>query len=299
MLDSQLRYDDVIFTLPLADWAAGENFSHQALSALEQGSLLSLPQLGFPLTEEEQLRLKEDTVEAGRKNISYRAKSDQLFGVANKADEPVIRALLQRHYQACNRLIAGLLPAYVPVLHTPINTLRVHPVAVWKKGSSWRKDDSRLHVDAFPSRPIQGERILRIFTNINPDGESRVWRVGEPFPSLAKHFLPQVGRYHPLSCRIQQKLGITKSLRTRYDHIMLGLHDAMKADTDYQKTGAQLEVQFPPGSSWICFSDQTPHAAMSGQFMLEQTYLLPAKDMVSPQYSPLRTLEAMLGKSLI
>ncbi len=299
MLKNQLRYDDVIFTLPLTDWAEGENFSHQALSALEQGSVLSLPQLGFPLTDEEQLRLKEETVEPGRKNISYRAQSDQLFGVANKADEPVIRGLLQRHYQACNRLISGLLPAYVPVLHTPINTLRVHPVAVWKKGSSWRKDDSRLHVDAFPSRPIQGERILRIFTNINPHGEPRVWRVGEPFPSLAKHFLPQVGRYHALSCWIQQKLGITKSYRTRYDHIMLGLHDAMKADTDYQTSGAQLEVQFPPGSSWICFSDQTPHAAMSGQFMLEQTFLLPAKEMVSPQYSPLRTLEAMLGKPLI
>lgn len=299
MLKNQLRYDDVILTLPLNDWAGGENFSRQALTALEQGAVLSLPQLGFPLTDEERLLLKEETVEPGRKNISYRAQSEQLFGVANKADEKVVRTLLQRHYQACNRLISGLLHAYVPVLHTPINTLRVHPVAVWKKGSSWRKDDSRLHVDAFPSRPIQGERILRIFTNINPHGESRVWRVGEPFPSLAKQFLPQVGRYHALSCWVQQKLGITKSYRTRYDHIMLGLHDAMKADQDYQKSGAQIEVQFPPGSSWICFSDQTPHAAMSGQFMLEQTFLLPAKDMVSPQYSPLRTLEAMLGRSLI
>ena len=34
---------------------------------------------------------------------------------------------------------------------------------------SWRKDDSRLHVDAFPSRPNRGERILRVFCNVNPD----------------------------------------------------------------------------------------------------------------------------------
>lgn len=299
MLKNQLSYDDVIFTLPLNDWTGGENFSDQAVSALEQGAVLSLPQLGFTLTDAERLLLREETVEPGRKNISYRAESDQLFGVADKAHQPAIRQLLQRHYQNCNRLISGLLPAYVPVLHTPINTLRVHPVAVWKKGNSWRKDDSRLHVDAFPSRPIQGERILRIFTNINPDGEPRVWRVGEPFPTLAKQFLPRVGRYHPVSSWLQQKLGITKSYRTRYDHIMLGLHDAMKADNQYQASGAQLEVKFPPGSSWICFSDQTPHAAMSGQFMLEQTFLLPAKDMVSPQHSPLRTLETMLGTSLI
>ncbi|GAA0485108.1 MULTISPECIES: Kdo hydroxylase family protein [Tatumella] len=299
MQTDTLRYDDVIFTLPLNDWADGGSFSQQALTALEQGAVLSLPRLGFPLTPDEQPRLREQTVQPGRKNISYRAETDQLFGVADKADETVIRQLLQRHHQVCQQLIGSLLPAYVPVLHTPINTLRVHPVAVWKKGSSWRKDDTRLHVDAFPSRPIHGERILRIFTNINPHGEARVWRVGEPFPSLVKRFLPRVGRYHPLSSLLQQKLGITKSYRTRYDHIMLGLHDAMKADTDYQSSGAQLEVSFPPGSSWICFSDQTPHAAMSGQFMLEQTFLLPARDMVNPQHSPLKTLETLLGASLL
>lgn len=299
MQDNQLRYDDIISEVPLTGWTGGEPFSDQALSALEQGHVISLPQLDFPLTADEMLRLKEETVEQGRKNISYRATTGKLIGVAKTEDEAVIRQLLVRHHEACQQLIRGLLPAYAGELHTPINTLRVHPVAGWKKGSSWRKDDTRLHVDAFPSRPLQGERILRIFTNINPNGESRVWRVGEPFPSLAQRFLPRVGRYSALSSWLQQKLGITKSYRSRYDHIMLGLHDAMKADAGYQSSGPQLEVLFPPGSSWICFSDQTPHAAMSGQFMLEQTYSLPAGKMVTPQNSPLRVLEKQLGRALI
>ena len=31
-------------------------------------------------------------------------------------------------------------------------------------------------------------------------------------------------------------LHITKTPRSEYDHLMLNLHDAMKADLDYQKT---------------------------------------------------------------
>lgn len=299
MQTNSLRYDDFILTLPVANWDAGKEDSEAALTALEKGIVLFLPQLNFPLTPDEQTRLREDTVEAGRKNISYRDASKQLFGVANKADENIIRQLMQRHYEACCKLIQNLLPAYVDALHTPINTLRVHPVTAWKAGTSWRKDDTRLHVDAFPSRPIHGERILRIFTNINPHGDPRVWRVGDTFPSLAKQFLPRVNRFHPFSSWLQEKSHITKSYRTRYDHLMLGMHDAMKSDLEYQKSGAQLEVQFPAGGSWICFSDQTAHAAMSGQFMLEQTFLLPVKDMVHPEYSPLKTLESMLHKTLL
>lgn len=63
-------------------------------------------------------------------------------------------------------------------------------MAAWRDSTSWRKDDSRLHVDAFPSRPNYGERIIRIFTNINPHGEARSWRVGEDFTQLASRYLP-------------------------------------------------------------------------------------------------------------
>jgi hypothetical protein len=44
--------------------------------------------------------------------------------------------------------------------------------------------------------------------------------------------------------------------RSEYDHRMLQLHDLAKADLDYQKSVPQQEFQFPPGSTWIVFSDQ-------------------------------------------
>jgi len=46
---------------------------------------------------------------------------------------------------------------------------------------SLHKRNDLLHVDAFPSRPTHGGRILRVFANINPS-VGRVWNVGEPFP---------------------------------------------------------------------------------------------------------------------
>ncbi len=295
-----LMPEQALMTLPQRQWdSAPLPAALTATLALEQGKVLFLPELKFPLLADEIALLDPALVDIKRKNISYWPESQKLSGVAIAAQQPQVQALLERYYQACRQLIAGLLPHYQQTLHSPVNSLRLHPVSAWRAASSWRKDDSRLHVDAFPSRPNQGERILRIFTNINPHGEHRQWRVGEPFPQLARRFIPRLPRYSPLSSWLQHKVGITKRRRSHYDHLMLHLHDAMKADQNYQQQGPQLALDLPPGSSWICFSDQTPHAAMAGQFMLEQTFLLPVSAMKNPRQSPLKMLETLLRKPLI
>ncbi|BEN11875.1 hypothetical protein SMETP3_23630 [Serratia marcescens] len=289
--------EQAVLTLPLRQWAAQEASS--AVSELEQGKVLFLPELAFTLSEQEMPLLDPTLVDPKRKNISYQPLSGKLSGVAVAERRQQVQQLLERYYQSCRQLIAGLLPEYQEGLHHPTGSLRLHPVSAWRATSSWRKDDSRLHVDAFPSRPNYGERILRIFTNINPHGEHRQWRVGEPFPELATRFMPRLARYSAFSSWLQHQVRITKTRRSHYDHLMLQLHDAMKADGDYQQQGPQLALAFPPGSSWICFSDQTPHAAMGGQFMLEQTFLLPVNKMQDPQRSPLKVLEQLRGQPLI
>ncbi|PTA80620.1 Kdo hydroxylase family protein [Serratia sp. Nf2] len=289
--------EQAVLTLPLRQWAAQEASS--AVSELEQGKVLFLPELAFTLSEQEMPLLDPTLADPKRKNISYQPLSGKLSGVAVAERRQQVQQLLERYYQSCRQLIAGLLPEYQEGLHHPTGSLRLHPVSAWRATSSWRKDDSRLHVDAFPSRPNYGERILRIFTNINPHGEHRQWRVGEPFPELATRFMPRLARYSAFSSWLQHQVRITKTRRSHYDHLMLQLHDAMKADGDYQQQGPQLALAFPPGSSWICFSDQTPHAAMGGQFMLEQTFLLPVNKMQDPQRSPLKVLEQLRGQPLI
>ncbi|BEM33713.1 Kdo hydroxylase family protein [Serratia marcescens] len=297
MPTGDIMREQAVLTLPLRQWAAQEASS--AVSELEQGKVLFLPELAFTLSEQEMPLLDPALVDPKRKNISYQPLSGKLTGVAVAERRQQVQQLLERYYQSCRQLIAGLLPEYQEALHHPTGSLRLHPVSAWRANSSWRKDDSRLHVDAFPSRPNYGERILRIFTNINPHGEHRQWRVGEPFPELAERFMPRLARYSAFSSWLQHQVRITKTRRSHYDHLMLQLHDAMKADGDYQQQGPQLALAFPPGSSWICFSDQTPHAAMGGQFMLEQTFLLPVDKMQDPQRSPLKVLEQLRGQPLI
>jgi hypothetical protein len=58
-------------------------------------------------------------------------------------------------------------------------------------------------------------------------------------------------------------------------------------------------VHFRPGTTWLCFSDQVMHAAVSGQHMLEQTIHVPVSKLYDPQSSPLAILERLCGRALL
>ena len=84
-----------------------------------------------------------------------------------------------------------------------------------------------------------------------------------------------------------------------FDNLMLGLHDNAKLDEPYQKQCPQIEVPFAPGTTWMCFTDQVMHAALAGQYVLEQTFHLDADAMARPELSPLKVLERMKGRALV
>jgi hypothetical protein len=121
------------------------------------------------------------------------------------------------------------------------------------------------------------------------------WRI---FENIAKH-LPRVKPYSAFQAKVLNQLGLTKSFRSEYDHLMLQIHDAMKSDSDYQKNSNQVEFGFMPGDVWVCFSDQTSHAAMSGQYMMEQTYNLPVEALYDTSSSPLAILENKSKRKLV
>lgn len=268
------------------------------LSALESGQVLFFPQQPFTLTAQEEKLLDPALTDRNSKNISLNTRNKQLRGVtASFTEKSAVQGVIERYSQWSEQLIHALFPTYQRTLTIGLTSLRLHRVQT--RQTSWRKDDSRLHVDAFPSRPNQGKRILRVFTNINPHNEARVWRVGEPFADMSQRLLTHIPRQWPVTASILQLLHITKSRRTAYDHAMLYLHDKMKADETYQQHAPQETIAFPPGSTWICFSDQALHAAMSGQFMLEQTFWLPVEGMSAPEKSPLRILEQQMGRRLV
>jgi len=67
---------------------------------------------------------------------------------------------------------------------------------------------------------------------------------------------------------------------------MLRLRDFMKEDKSFQESFSKIRLEFPPASTWICFTDAVPHAALSGQFALEQTFLIPVGAMVASEKCP-------------
>ena len=288
----------IVVDIPQASWDHRWSSADQqdALCALEQGSVLHFPQLRFSIAEEES-RFLSPAIAGKSKNISLDPASGRLRG-SSAGEEQLgqLRGMMQRFALSSRALLRNLLPHYGTGLLQGRTSFR--PLEIATRSTSWRKDDTRLHVDSFQSTPLQGRRILRVFSNVNPHGESRKWRLGEPFETVARRYLPSLRGPLRGSGRFLELLGITKGRRSPYDHFMLQLHDRMKRDSGYQAGVAQVAHEFRAGSTWIVFTDQVSHAAMKGQFALEQTYYLPVDCMLDPARSPLRVLERLAGRKL-
>jgi hypothetical protein len=293
----RIKMTDVI-AIPITRWdqPCSMDAQQDAVRALESGSVLLFPQLPFPVQEGE-VRLLSPAVAGESKNVSLDPASGTLRGSdADEAEQQVLRGMMMRFATLSRTLICNLFPHYEAQLQQARTSYR--PIEVAGRESSWRKDDTRLHVDSFPSAPTQGKRILRLFCNVNPGGQSRTWRLGESFQDVARRFVGTIPKPIWGSSTALNMLGITKSRRSPYDHYMLQLHDRMKADTTYQSEVKQRLYEFPPGSTWIVFTDQVSHAAMGGQYLLEQTFHLPVQSMMNAAQSPLRILENLLGRQL-
>jgi hypothetical protein len=289
---------EIIEPLDITSWRGpfSPEIVASAADSLETGKLLYAPQLPFELTEGERRFLSPDCLDGNSKNVSFRPGSGVLKGTrCQGAERDELLGMLQRYYNRASDLLKALCPAYANYLTPGFTSFR--PAEIAGRTTSWRHDDTRLHVDAFPSRPMQGLRILRVFTNVNPQ-MPRDWRVGEKFEQLAAKFLPGIKPPLPGAATLLYWMRIVKGRRTAYDHYMLGIHDLMKADQSYQSQVPQTQLAIPPGTTWACYTDSVSHAAMSGQFAFEQTFYLPVSAMKDPERSPLRVLERLVGRTL-
>jgi len=290
---------EILEQVPLKGWAGPypESITSHAVRAVEEGKILFAPGLRFELLEPEQMFLSPRYLSAKSKNISFNAETGALGGTdCEGAERDELAAMMRRFAEQAISLLNALAPTYAAQCKPGLTSFR--PAEISGRATSWRKDDTRLHVDAFPSRPSDGKRILRLFANVNPSA-ARVWRAGEPFEDAARKLLPRVKAPLPGALAMMAALRITKGRRSLYDHYMLGLHDAMKADTKYQADAPQSRLEFVPGAVWACYTDSVSHAAMSGQHAFEQTFYLPVNAMAAPALSPLRALERILEKPLV
>jgi len=279
--------------------------SRHYCAELEKGAILffAAPPFDLPRQDIDFLLALKPADSRLHKNISYRPESDVLRGLADNQNQSRVHEIMRRYAAQVKKFVEELLASYAGRLQVDYASFR--PLEEEGRDLSLHKRNDLLHVDAFPSRPTRGGRILRVFTNVNPT-KDRTWLLGERFPELARTFAGSAGlqkfanqsAWFGLKRRLG-RAGLPFPDRAPYDEFMLHFHDWLKENVEYQRAPEGKErLGFPPMATWLVYTDGVPHAALSGQFAMEQTFIIPVEALVAPEVSPLRVLEALSGKTM-
>ncbi len=273
---------------------------------LESGRILLFDGIPFDLPAEDRdfLLSQRQTESRLHKNISYRPTSDVLRGIANDAPD---RGRMQSVMRGYSQQVVGFVKKFLaPYGHDfQLDYASFRPLEEKNRDLALHKRNDLLHVDAFPTRPTRGARILRVFTNINPSVD-RVWTTGEPFHVLATKLATASGvqrfaqpsfvdRFAHAAQSAAHAIGAPVPNRSRYDRFMLHFHDWLKENNDFQSASPKIQTDFSPGCTWMVYTDGVPHAVLSGQYVLEQTFIIPQRALVAPERSPLQVLEEIGG----
>jgi hypothetical protein len=293
-----------LITVPLPSPPdAGE----QLCTELESANILYFPQTPFTITaaDREVLLGQKQTSTAFHKNVAYRPAENRVTGLdkSESAEAEALRVILQTYSQNAANFLAALLPPYAGKWKLDFASYR--PIEERGRPARLHARNDLPHVDAFPTRPTNGDRILRLFTNINPT-QNRVWITAPSFASIAPRFAKSVGlpaqrSSNPISAafrRVARTANLPGARRSAYDHFMHECHNAMKEDTAFQQSASKQRWEFPPNATWIVLTDCVSHAVLEGQYALEQTFIISRHAMVRPQLSPIAILESLTGYPL-
>jgi hypothetical protein len=162
------------------------------------------------------------------------------------------------------------------------------------------KRNDLIHTDAFPSRPTNGDLILRVFTNIHPT-KPRSWITTDSFPAVAAKYAKDAGldriatggRLLNRSAKLLKAAGLPLVPRSPYDRFMLHFHEYLKRNSDFQQNCPKYRFDFPAGSTWLAFTDVLPHSVQSGQHALEQTFIIARRSLATPDSAPAAVLQRL------
>ncbi|HUI74267.1 MAG TPA: Kdo hydroxylase family protein [Candidatus Acidoferrum sp.] len=274
---------------------------------LETGNILFFEHTPFDFLQQERdflLGLKQSNA-AFHKNIAYRPAQDRVTGLGKSVgpDFDRLRSILRGYSQRSSAFLGELLPQYCG--HWKLDYASFRPLEERGRPARLRARNDLPHVDAFPTRPTNGDRILRLFTNLNPL-QSRVWITSQTFEALAARFaqslgLPSAAPKNAFARAwrfLARAAHVPGARRSPYDEFMHRCHNAMKEDADFQQSCPKQQWEFPPDSTWIVFTDLASHAVLEGQYAMEQTFIISREAMVQPERSPLGILERLAGHTL-
>ena len=287
--------------------ASGPERELECCRVLEEGNILLFGETPFAISPEDRaFLLQRRQADAGyHKNIAYRPQSGRVTGVARQHPDDArrLREVLGRYSQTVVAFAARLLPGYARGWKVDYASFRPQEEASRKLSQHSRND--LLHVDAFPTRPTRGDRIFRIFTNINP-AAPRLWKTGETFPELAERFAVSSGLLERASrqtvarslLRAASAAGLPVRARPPYDEFMLAFHNFLKENGEYQDGARAERPEFAPDATWMVFTDMVTHAVLQGQFALEQTFIIGRGTLTVPDRAPIAVLERIAGHAM-
>lgn len=285
---------------------------HDWCAQLEAGDMLFFPQtpVAIPEVDLQFLLGQQQTDSSLHKNIAYKPNIDKLSGVDTKTADLAavarLQGIMRQYSKSVTEFLTGFLAPYRAGWQLDYASFR--PQEEEGRDLPQRRRNDLLHTDAFPTRPTYGARILRFFNNIHPT-RTRDWVVSDPFATIVKQFAPAEIAPHVDSAfsRAAKSLGrgigldaaVPSIKRSPYDDFMMRFHNFLKENQAFQANCPKYSFNFPPGSSWMVYTDTVPHAVLAGQYALEQTFLIRPEALVTPETSPLKVLEAIAGASLV
>ena len=241
------------------------------------------------------------------KNISYRPLEDRLKGVDQ--DDPAQRARVHEIMRGYSRQAIAFMSTLLKQIRRDLeDRLRQLPAdrgigAPGLAAFAERPAAFRLVPDAALARrpACCGSSPTSIRSGRgsgSPPTTSRRWPASSPSGSGC---IASRGRWRPgkhLTVRAAARLGLPVVDRPPYDRFMLKIHHAMKEDAGFQQTCRKDRWEFPAGSTWIVFTDSASHACLSGQYMLEQTFIVRRSSLACPEKAPIAILEKLAGHPL-
>src|SRR3990167_870832 len=214
-------------------WDEAQGLVH--CKELEKGNILYFPEIPFAFPQEEiDFLLEQRQGRAkGRKNIAYKPEVDQITNhdSIDQVAAERLRGVLRQYSQRVTDFLGKVMVPYAQGWKRDYASFR--PFQEKGRVLRMRARNDLLHVDAFPTRPVHGARILRFFTNINPV-EGRRWITSKSAGDLMKEFGGDKGVAFPASMgsslkrdfkKWLKRCGVKVALRSPYDQFMLQMHN--------------------------------------------------------------------------
>jgi hypothetical protein len=272
---------------------------------LERGEVIFYSACPFPLPDGDDRNFLAEQDQGGpvHKNISYDPVRHRLHGHVHRSQEQTDRLLqiFADFSRSLTAWLAGQLPRYAA--HWRPDRVSYRPLEEATRHLRVNARNDLLHVDAFPTRPTNGWRILRVFANVN-FSEPRIWVTSEPFGALLKRYGEQAGlpaRGFQVAKAVEFFRDIPRLFRpgyrprSEYDSFMHRFHNCLKRNEEFQEKSVKHVWTFPPGSAWLAMTDTCSHAVLRGRYALEHSFFVAPKSLALPDEAPAALLAKMCG----